>query len=119
MSTLLRIVIGAVIMIIAALVFPPIGFLMFLAIACTFGVGLIPLFLIAYFIGSMVDSFLPGAAERKAEYNKNHPKKSKTHYMTYYIAKGRDNGISDEEIHTILRNKGWNDEEIKIGFSKV
>ena len=88
---------------------------------CTFGAGLIPLVFIAYLIGSLLHAFaafifmLVKASKPKEVTTKE----GQEHHMVYFIIKARESGMPDSHITEVLLNKGWNNEEIELGFRKA
>ena len=89
--------------------------LMLMSIICAGGLGLIPFYIGAWIIGSIIVSVIPGAggaavasASVSAERNKN--------ALSTYVFQAKSVGKSDAEIKEKMRQQGWSDQDIKAAL---
>ncbi len=91
------------------------------SIICTLGIALIVWIPLAYLIGSVVFYLLRlfGVVKAKSVFQAKEGYISKEQIaIEDYIKGARSSCLSDEQITSALKEKGWQDDEIKKAFSK-
>jgi len=129
-----KILIGSLVLIIIGLIDQSnLGTVMLFGILCTAGLGLIPFFIIAWIIGSVVMFIVdairgsqknPALAVAGASAGKKAAAKKQAQEATSsvpqdllalnkYVTEARESGIVDWEITRRLKKQGWSEDQIK------